>query len=187
MLSLCPLPCKICFPHSHFFPPPSYFLYFPADTFETLRHLKNTYTKTQAAHYVQTSWTPADYILKNANTFRPTLSEIMWFKQCHYLCSFRGRVVSDLRLPWRHYVQHFTLILLLCENDLWLTEGSANFLRFHAWRNNKPCFCPADGFLFLLSPLVLCVDIKSSSFILPKTWICLLNKASLFVCDFQFI
>lgn len=92
----------------------------------------------------------------------------MWFKQCHYLCSFRGRVVSDLRLPWRHYVQHFTLILLLCENDLWLTEGSANFLRFHAWRNNKPCFCPADGFLFLLSPLVLCVDIKSSSFILPK-------------------
>lgn len=88
-------------------------------------------------------------------------------------------------LPRKHYVQRFTLLLLLCENDLWLTERSASFLRLHAWRNNKPCFCPADGFLLLLSPLILDVDIKSTFFIPPKTQICSLNKAPLSVCMFH--
>lgn len=145
---------KYVSPHPHF---PTSFILFVVPCryiwdFKT-QIFKNTYVQTQAAHYVQTSSTLAGCILQMQMN-----SKQHYFKWCGsrrvvIRVHLEGAQCLISWLPCKHYVQRFTLLLLLCENDLWLTERSASFLRFHAWRNNKPCFCPADGFLLLLSSL----------------------------------
>lgn len=93
--------CEQCFlcAHSHakYVSPTSHlphiFLYFPAD-FKTqnVRHILRKANYTLCADILNT----CKVHIANANTFKATLFQIMGCKQCHYLCSFRGRVASDL-------------------------------------------------------------------------------------------
>lgn len=77
VLSLCPLPCKICFPHSHF--PTSFILFvFPCRyiwDFKTqiLKHLHENTSCTLCADILNT----CRLYITNANIFKATLFQIM--------------------------------------------------------------------------------------------------------------
>lgn len=112
VLSLCPLPCKICFFPTHIFPPPSYFFVFPCRYFwdfktQILKHLHENTSCTLCADIFNTYTVNYKCKCIHSNIISNDVVQSMftWRDSSVWSLGYHGSIMFSVSLSYSFYVK----------------------------------------------------------------------------------